>query len=213
MIRVNPRQASLRAPEITSFQILTSLRVGRGRARAQSTPGQAKAAQRLPKDRPRTGVGSSPSCHRCREGKARGLLPKGTAFAPSHTSFARVPGSHQAPRHLPKCPARPQATPLCSLAPNSADPSSLARALLLPSCPAASVLFPRPLFPRGPQPLATLPTCGRSWLRPGRCCGAPELHQPRPHPRPHLREQLTQAGKGTAHTSNEIRAAIGARSC
>lgn len=212
MIRVNPRQASLRAPEITSFQILTPVGVGRGRAGAQSAPGQVKGARRLPKNWPMTSVGSSPSCHRCQEGKARGLLPKGRPFAPSHTSFAWVPGSHQVPRHIPKCPVQPQATLFCSLAPNSADPSSLACSLLLPSCPVVSVLVPQLLFPRSPQPLTTLPTCSTR-LCPRCCCGSPKLHQPCPHPRCHLREQPTQAGKGTAHTSNEIGAAIGTRSC
>lgn len=105
MIRVNPRQASLRPPEITSFQILAPVGVGRGRSPERTRTGDG--TQGLWKDWTRTGKGSSPSCpHCCRtepEG-ALGLIP--------HLS------SHQVPQILPVCPAQAQDTLLCSLAPD-----------------------------------------------------------------------------------------------
>jgi len=155
MIRVNPRQAPLRAPEITAFPIPAPLGAGRGRAGAQ-----------------RSGAGEGSHGRSTGEGKAGGLLPKGTAFAPSLTSLAGVPGHPQGPRGLPACPAR---APLCSLAPNSAGPSRLARALLLPSAPHHGSCFPG----RSPLP-APGPSLRRSWLCPGRCCRAPSRTGPSP---------------------------------
>lgn len=110
MIRVNPRQASLRAPEITSPPSLTPLGAGRDKAGAQSTPGQAKAAQRLPKDQLRT---KGPAKNLCGlqlllpqllGGQSQRLLPKGRGFAPSHTSHLGAresPGTTMAPPQEP----------------------------------------------------------------------------------------------------------------
>lgn len=110
MIRVNPRQASLRPPEITSFQILAPVGVGWGRA--QSAPGQAMATQGLQKAWTRTGEGSSPSCHHCCRTEPEGAL----GLIPCLS--LQVWTSHQVPWGPPVCPALAQDTLLCSLPPN-----------------------------------------------------------------------------------------------
>lgn len=199
MIRVNPRQASLRAPEIASFQILTPLGAGRGRAGAQSTPGQVKAAEDQGGLQPV--VPPLPGGHSQRKGcSPRGEpLPHPTPLSPGCQGVTRYNGTSPSALLSPSLlrsvhlQPTPQASPVLSFCLPTLQPQS---------CPT-----------QPPQPLVTLLTCGRSWLCPGHCCRDPELHQPCPHPHPRLREQPMQAGKGTAHTSNKIRAAIGARSC
>lgn len=111
MIRVNPRQASLRPPEITSFQILAPVGVGWGWS-PERAPGQAMATRGLQKDWTRTGKGSSPSCHHCCRTEPEGTLGFIPCLLPQ--GWAR----YQVPWSLPVCPAQAQDTLLCSLAPN-----------------------------------------------------------------------------------------------
>lgn len=146
MIRVNPRQASLRPPEITSFQILAPVGVGWGRSPECTRTGNGNPGIAGGLDKDLQGI--QPLLPPVLQDRARGsTCSHPTLLAPG---MGESPGTSE-----PSC--GPCSRILCSV--HLLLISSSAYTLLPPSCPAASVLFSQ-LFPGSPQPLRAVLSCG-----------------------------------------------------
>lgn len=188
MIRVNPRQASLRAPEITSFQILTPREGGQGQGRRPERTRASKGSPEIAKGPAEDQHGLQPRLPPLPGGQSQRAAAQGDSLCPTPRLFRlgarespgttappQVPSSAPGCSALSTCSSLSQALKPCPCSPSAFPPGSLS-----PVLPAA--LPRRPPAPRHPPDLRQELAVPRALLRSPRT--SPALS---PSPTPSLR--------------------------